>query len=175
MDRYFSTDHKLVVQVGKIIFPTNKTFGSPHNLVSCSLSMFVFSYIEPVSSLFSLKGWAAGLRQQVSGSEENHSAAADWTPAALQQSRDGGSSQHHLLLTTRGQRWPTHALWLQVRVELWCYFLPCKSKVSVSVLASSNLHVKVSLSNTLSPELPLMHPSACECVTALFYFIFKGI
>lgn len=60
MDRYFITDHKLVVQVGKIIFPTNKTFGSPHNLVSCSLSMFVFSYIEPVSSLSFL--WRAELQ-----------------------------------------------------------------------------------------------------------------
>lgn len=51
----------------------------------------------------STQSGTAGLRQQVSGSEENHSAAADGTPAALQQSGNGGSYRRCLRFTSRGQ------------------------------------------------------------------------
>lgn len=79
-------------------------------------SSFPFSSFPfPVSS-FSLQGGAAGLRQQVSGSAENHPAAADWTSSALQQSGDGGAFKHRHRFTTRGQSWPTQTCWLQVKL-----------------------------------------------------------
>lgn len=70
----------------------------------------------------SSQGRAGGLRQQASGSEGNHSAAADWTPAALQQSGDGGSCQYRHRFTTGGQSWPTHACWHQVRLMRTLFF-----------------------------------------------------
>lgn len=62
----------------------------------------------------STQSGTAGLRQQVSGSEENYSAAADRTPAALQQSGNGSTFQRCLWFTSRGQSWRTHSCRLQV-------------------------------------------------------------
>lgn len=80
-------------------------------------------FLFPLIFFLSFQGRTAGLRQQVSGSEENHSAAADWTPATLQQSGDGSSCQHCRGFTTRGQSWLTRLCWIQVRFEvLVCLF-----------------------------------------------------
>lgn len=91
-----------------------------------------FSHVVffPVSTM-SLQGGALLLRQQVSGSEENHSAAADWTSAALQQSRDGDSHLHCHRFTTRGQSWPTHSPWLQVRLGALFAVFPLLNYVTV--------------------------------------------
>lgn len=68
---------------------------------SCLLKRWFFQKRFPF--LVSTQSGAAGLRQQVSGSEEDHSAAADRTPAALQQSGNGSTEQRCLWFTSRGQ------------------------------------------------------------------------